>query len=51
MNKPSIVDQNIFPVKVVLNGVADLSNNNSQGNATFQACSLINLTFILMTLI
>ena len=32
-------------------GVADLNNNNFQGNATFQACSLINLTFILMTLI
>ena len=44
MNKSSLINQNVFTVKVVLNRGYQL--NNSQDNRTLQVGSLINLTFI-----
>ena len=44
MNKSSLINQNVFTVKVVLNRGYQL--NNSQDNITLQVGSLINLTFI-----
>ena len=44
MNKSSLINQNVFTVKAVLNRGYQL--NNSQDNRTLQVGSLINLTFI-----